>query len=154
MTIRQNAQYLMDLIDTLTLLTRKTLLTWMPELVSATGVTAERYMVMFELSLQPDISLKTLSDNLLTSPPTMSVMVNSLVELEMVTRITDPADRRRVVLRLSAEGEEELQRVNRELLDRYTRYLSDLSEEDQNDLGRTSQALLTVVQRIMEREKQ
>ncbi|TVR65711.1 MAG: MarR family transcriptional regulator [Spirochaetaceae bacterium] len=151
---REEAQVIIETINTLTLFTRKTLLRWMPELVSELGITGERYMVLFELALQPDMSLKGLADNLLTSPPTMSVMVNALVEQDLVTRIPDPEDRRRVVLRLSENGERELARAEAALLERYRNYLGELSREDQKTFVSSSRELLTVVRRIMERDRQ
>lgn len=151
---REEAQVIIETINTLTLFTRKTLLRWMPELVSELGITGERYMVLFELALQPDMSLKGLADNLLTSPPTMSVMVNALVEQDLVTRIPDPEDRRRVLLRLSENGERELARAEAALLERYQNYLGELPREDQKRFVSSSRELLTVVRRIMERDRQ
>lgn len=150
---REEARIIIETINALTLFTRKTLQQWLPELVAELGLTGERYMVLFELAIQPDISLKGLAESLLTSPPTMSVMVNALVEQDLVTRIPDPEDRRRVVLRLSEKGKQELERVETALLERYRDYLAELPADDQKTLITTSTEILAVVQRIMARDR-
>ncbi len=148
---RQDAERLMALLNTLSLFSRRTLVAWMPELVSEMGITEERFMVMFELSLQQDSSLKDLAQSMMVSSSSLSVMINSLVEQDIVTRLPDPADRRRVLLRLGPRGEELLRRAEEQLLEKFQEYLKSLPEKDRKELDSAAEAMLLVVNRILRR---
>ncbi len=102
---KEEARRLMVLLDVLSLFSRRTMVAWLPQLISKTGITSERFMVMFELSLQPDTSLKDLAASIMISSSSLSVMIQSMVEQGLVTRLPDPTDRRRVLLHLGPEGE-------------------------------------------------
>lgn len=149
---RHDAARMMELVSTLSLFTRTTMLRWLPELVDAVGLTGERYMVLFELGLLPDTSLKDLAERLGVSPSALSVMVQSLVERGLVTRVPDPGDRRRVALRLSHEGESMLSGLEDELIERFHGYLQTLDPTDRNDLAEASRAMLGVVNRVLGRD--
>ncbi|GEM_PF-1939190 len=148
---KNEAKRMMMLLNTLSLFSRRTLVSWMPELVEDMNITEERFMVMFELSLQPDSSLKDLAQSMMISSSSLSVMINSLVEQGIVSRLPDPADRRRVLLRLGPRGEELLRRAEKHLLDKFQEYLESLPAADRQELGCASEALLQVVDRILKR---
>lgn len=147
----EEARRLMVLLDTLSLFSRRTIMAWMPRLTSEMGITNERFMVMFELRLQPDTSLKTLAGHLMTSSSSLSVMIQSMVEQDLVIRLPDPADRRRVVLRLGPKGEEQLARSERHLVERFREYLAGLPEGDRQELSEAAERLLAVTGRILGR---
>ncbi len=148
---KQEAQRLMLLLNTLTLFTRKTMLAWMPDLVSDLGITEERLMVMYELNLQPDISLKDLAQSMMVSSSSLSVMINSLVEQDIVSRLPDPEDRRRVLLRLGSQGEEMLRRAEEYLLGQFQEYVKKLPQAERQELAGAADGLLQVVERILKR---
>ena len=150
-SLREEAQRMMLLLNTLSLFSRKTLVSWMPELVTDMGITEERFMVMFELSLQPDISLKDLAQSMMVSSSSLSVMINALVEQGIVTRQPDSEDRRRVLLRLGTRGKRLLRRAEDHLLQKFQEYLKSLPEDDRQELNFTAEALLQVVDRILRR---
>lgn len=151
--LKQEAEELMHLLNSLSLFSRRTLLEWLPELVKDSGLTEERFVVLFELELQPDISLKALAHNLVVSPSSLSVMINSLVEQELVTRLPDSDDRRRVVLRLSPAGERLLKEANERLIERFTGFLKELDPETRENLVTKSSALVQVVEQVLNRMK-
>ena len=148
---KRDAVLMMELVGTLTLFTRKTLLSWLPELVESMGLTGERYFVLFELGIQPDSSLKDLAQSMAVSPSALSVMVNSLVEMGLVTRVPDPADRRRVVLRLSDGGNAVVSRLDDQLVNRFHDYLQLLDDATRRELAATSEAMLRLVNRVLDR---
>jgi len=150
----RDAHRLMELINTLSLFTRKTLVAWLPELAEELGITTERFMTMFELELEPDSSLKYLAERLVVSPSALSVMINSMVEQGTVARVPDTLDRRRVVLRLTEQGRQELQAIEEGLTTRYQAYLEGVAEADRRQLITHSEALLAVVNRILSRGPQ
>ncbi len=152
-TGKDDARLMMDVVGTLSLFTRTTMLRWLPSLVDEVGLTGERYMMLFELGLQPDSSLKDLAESIGVSPSALSVMVQSLVERGLVTRVADPADRRRIVLRLSADGERTMARLEDGLVDRFDAYLDELDPTTRTALADASRTMLDVVQRIMRRDE-
>ncbi len=145
------ARTLNDLLNTLSLFSRRTTVEWLPELVAERGITSERFMVMWELMLQPDRSLKQLAFRMGVSPSSMSVMVNSMVEAGLVARVTDSEDRRRVVLRLTQFGEAELVAGESFLIERYREFLESLPDDDRTELTSAATAMLSVVGRILDR---
>lgn len=150
--LNEQARNLNTMINELSLFTRKTWVEWMPEVTTMLGLTGERFMVLFELNMQPDMSLKELSGHLMVSPPSLSVMINSMVEQGLVTRIPDPQDRRRVLLRLSGRGVEQFHRTEEEMVGRFREYLAGLPEQDQQELGQATTLMLEVMARILKRD--
>ena len=149
--LRLEAERLNTMINILTLFTRRTAVEWLPDISSITGVKAEQFSVMFELSIEPNQSLKQLSRNLMASAPNVSVMIQSMVEDGVVSRIADPTDRRRVLLRLGDKGEKLFSDVQEHLVERYQGYLRDLCDKDQKDLDHATLLMLMVMERILKR---
>ena len=145
------SRQLNTMINELSLFTRKTWLEWMPEVSTMLGLTGERFMVLFELNMQPDQSLKELSGRLMVSPPSLSVMINSMVDQGTVTRVPDSRDRRKVVLRISDEGMAQFLRMEKEMEERFQDYLRKLPTEDQKQLGEATALMLDVMARILNR---
>jgi MarR family transcriptional regulator for hemolysin len=65
-------------------------------------------MAMGFLRLKPDASLSDLANHLGVGLPTASTLVSRLVSVDQVDRRDDPAERRRALLRLTAQGEAQL----------------------------------------------
>ncbi len=61
--------------------------------------------------------LGDLATKLSVSAPTMSGLVTALVREGLVTRETDPSDRRRVTVRITPEGADQLARADADALD-------------------------------------
>ena len=59
-------------------------------------------------AVAPEASLSALAEHLGVSRPTASVLVDRLVQWGLVARGTDPAERRRAVLRLTPAGQRQL----------------------------------------------
>lgn len=148
---KEDARRINAMINDLSLFTKKTMLLWLPELESQMGITAERFLVMFELNMEPDRSLKELAKSLVISPSSLSVMINSLVEQGIVTRLTDPVDRRRVVLRLSEKGNELFLAADDHLTEKFSAYLEELPEKDRDDLNTVTNMMLDVMNRLLKR---
>ena len=140
-----------ELINMLSLFTRQTYVEWIPELEKALGITEQRFLVMWELKLQPDCSLKDLASLLVVSPSSLSIMVNALVKQGSVQRIEDANDRRRVVLRLTEQGERELDVGEEHLVSKFDEYLNSLDEDIRQDLMTAADAMRNVMERILQR---
>ncbi|SFH93302.1 DNA-binding transcriptional regulator, MarR family [Tindallia magadiensis] len=146
---KTEAEKMMELITILTLFSRKTLLEWLPPITEAFGISEERFMVLYELDLQPNISLKELAKNLMVSSSSLSIMIHTLVEQKYVERVTDEKDRRRVLLKLSEEGEAILRKSNEHLTESFQKYLSHLSSENRTDLVTTGDSMTKIVKKVM-----
>jgi len=135
----EEARTLMELLNTLSLFTRKTMLEWLPDLVAQTAI------------MEPDSSLKSLAEALMVSSSSLSVMTNSMVEQGLVSRLPDPEDRRRVVLRLSEAGSRTLEEMEVQLVEKYRHFLEALEPDDREDLMAASGSMMKVVDRILNR---
>ena len=60
----------------------------------------------------------------------LTTVVNRLVEMGMVTRSSDPTDRRRVLLSLSSRGREKMERVMQKHLHHLMHIFRDVEQED------------------------
>jgi DNA-binding MarR family transcriptional regulator len=95
-----------------------------------TSVSLQRMGVLFTLFYKPDKSLKELAHLLGVSTSNLSVMVESMVKDELVSRKQDPADRRRVVLNLSEKGKEKFNQEKNNLVNKLDTWISKLSENE------------------------
>jgi DNA-binding MarR family transcriptional regulator len=75
------------------------------------------------------------------SPPAMTAMIDGLVERDLVTRTTDPDNRRQVVILLTELGRERLHAATRAIEERLALGISHLSEDQVLDLDRGLAAL-------------
>jgi DNA-binding MarR family transcriptional regulator len=63
--------------------------------------------IIYELSKKPNISLNDLSQMLSVDTSTLSRQVQYLVELDLISRVPDPNDRRYVLLSLTTKGQQQ-----------------------------------------------
>jgi MarR family transcriptional regulator for hemolysin len=67
-----------------------------------------QFRVLAFISRNPGASLSAAAEHIGLTLPAMSIMVDGLVERRLVSRQSSPADRRRVLLRLTGRGESTL----------------------------------------------
>ncbi|MEA5448701.1 MarR family transcriptional regulator [Leptolyngbya sp. CCNP1308] len=84
--------------------------------------------VLYFLRRRSQSSLSEVADYLDVTRPTMSAMVERLVQRGLVNRISDPVERRRIILTLTAEGTVEMERVYDATLQTVADRLEGLSE--------------------------
>lgn len=89
-------------------------------------------------------SLSELAAHLGLSLPSMSKQVDVLLARGLLSRTEDPVDRRRVVLRLTAEGEARVQAALTATAAALTERLQGLSAEQQVTVGEAMAALRTI----------
>ncbi|MBD2234514.1 MarR family winged helix-turn-helix transcriptional regulator [Phormidium tenue] len=85
--------------------------------------------VLYFLRRRSQSSLSEVADYLDVTRPTMSVMVERLVQRGLVNRISDPVERRRIILTLTPAGAAEMERVYDATLQTVADRLEGLSEE-------------------------
>jgi DNA-binding MarR family transcriptional regulator len=103
-----------------------------------------RYRILVRLA-QEECRNSELAAHTWVSSPTMSSVVESLVQCGWVERLSDPRDGRAAVLRLTTAGRRELKRAERGLETELTALLAKLDARARAELGRGYAALLEVL---------
>jgi DNA-binding MarR family transcriptional regulator len=98
---------------------------------SAVNLSVPQFRVMTFINHHQGASLSAVAEHIGLTNPSMSVIVNILVERDLVLRKTAPHDRRRITLDLTEEGIRVLQESRRNTLMNLAGVLSSLSREDQ-----------------------
>jgi DNA-binding MarR family transcriptional regulator len=93
------------------------------------GLTVPQFRTLNFLRRHPDASLSQVSDHLGLTPPTVSKMIQKLVEEGIILRDT-AQDRRQVRLSLSAEGVSALKRAMDETRKQLAENLRTLSQDE------------------------
>lgn len=94
--------------------------------------------------LQP-VNLNELAQALNVTPPAASAVVDKLVEKEVLTRETDPADRRRIILRVHPRAEEDMNAVNEQFLKAFRSVADALPDESLEHWHLAMKAISTVL---------
>ena len=97
------------------------------DLVRPAGLTALQYTALTVLEGHPDLTSARLARRSFVTAQSMADMVKALLERELIERRDDPADRRRLVLALTPQGRELLDRYRAPVADLETRMLSGLT---------------------------
>jgi DNA-binding MarR family transcriptional regulator len=148
--LRLEAETLNQMINMMTLFTRKTVLEWLPDISSQIGVSGEQLSIMLELNMAPNQNLKNLAQNLMAAPSNVSVAIQIMVEKGLVSRVTNPKDRRCVLLQLSSKGEKLFALAEEHLVIKYQEYLKTLSEKNQKNLAQANLQMLKVIENILQ----
>lgn len=75
------------------------------------GLSVPQFRAMLYVRRNPGTGLSHIADHLGTSVPATSELVSRLVTQGLVLRVTDPDERRRIKLTLSADGERHLEQA-------------------------------------------
>jgi DNA-binding MarR family transcriptional regulator len=78
------------------------------------GLTAQQYQALMAIrgfSIHDPMSVGDLASYMLIRHHTAVELVDRMVKLKIISRSTDPSDRRRVLLELTSEGERRLRRL-------------------------------------------
>lgn len=105
------------------------------------GLTMSQFRVLFMMRKHPGVSLTFLADRLGLSLPAMSQMVDLLVERGLLTRQPCEDDRRRVELRLTAEGSRLIQAVRLANQQRLALSLATLPDDERDVVWQAMQLL-------------
>lgn len=76
------------------------------------------------------MSLSQLAEHLLISKASLSETVNLIVEKGWIEKINDPSDARRVFLKTSSTGIEQMEKTDAEVLSIISQKLAELSQEE------------------------
>jgi DNA-binding MarR family transcriptional regulator len=107
------------------------------ELVRPAGLTALQYTALTVLERHPDLSSAQLARSAFVTAQSMADMVAALEGRGLLERHRDPNDRRRLMLRLTADGRKLLNRYRGRVDALEQRMLADLSEKQAQELRRS-----------------
>jgi DNA-binding MarR family transcriptional regulator len=106
------------------------------ELLRPAGLTVLQYTALTVLERHPDLTSAQLARNSFVTAQAMADMVVALRERDLVQRRRDPADRRRLVLSLTADGRRLLTRYRGKVEALETEMLDALSDRQTAQLRR------------------
>jgi DNA-binding MarR family transcriptional regulator len=106
------------------------------EVLRPTSITTLQYTALTVLERRADLSTAELARNAFVTDQSAADMVGVLEERGLITRVPDPTDRRRRVLRLTEEGRALLDSLREQVAGIETRMLSALSPAEADDLRR------------------
>src|ERR1700691_205988 len=117
------------------------------EIFRPIGMTALQYTALTVLERHPDLSSAQLARNSFVTAQTMADMVKALEDRGLVERHRDPADRRRLVLALTADGRALLRRYRGPVAELERRVLSGLTPEQGGRPRRSVNVCRTILAR-------
>jgi DNA-binding MarR family transcriptional regulator len=106
------------------------------EILRPIGMTALQYTALTVLERHPDVTSAQLARNSFVTAQSMADMVTALEVRGLIERHRDPADRRRLVLALTADGRTLLRRYRGKVRAVERRMLTGFSERREAELRR------------------
>lgn len=104
------------------------------KMLSTKDLNVSEVMILYAMykliSEQDKVMLSTIRDNLQLAPSTITAIITSLEEKELLERIIDKNDRRNICINITKKGEQyvkEVEKNNREIISKYIDYMG---EED------------------------
>lgn len=113
------------------------------------ALTPRQFALVIRVRNKGGISIKDLADELGVTASSASTMVDRLVEGGILTREQNPADRREVIVRVSADFEQQIEPVERCVL----RFLVDLLEKVGPECAKMWTSVYGRIRRILEDEQ-
>ena len=98
------------------------------------GLTALQYTALTVLEQHPDLTVARLARHSFTRAQSAADMVAALLNRGLVERHRDPADRRRLVMALTPDGQRLLDQLRPQVAEIEGRMLAPLSPEDAREL--------------------
>ena len=112
------------------------------ELSQELEVTPAQVKVLLQLSRKEQMSVGEIADALYVSMPAASEIVDRLVETGHVSRASDPADRRRVIVSTTTESQQAIDRLVELRRSQVRKALVRLSPEERPIAARALEALI------------
>ncbi len=111
------------------------------DFLTSRNITQTQFLVLVAIHSRGKCSMNVLASNMQVSMPTMSGIVNRLVKGKYLQRIEDPADRRQVVVELTAKGKKMIQEFQGAVSARWQQVLKTLSQKELSSFYQVISAL-------------
>ena len=103
--------------------------------------------IMKKLHESGTLHMTEIADELLLSRPQMTRLIDEMVDLGMVERQTDDADRRRINITLTAKGSRTVERFHTLLTESMRARLSNIGDEDLEEISSALERLRDALSR-------
>lgn len=145
--VQDTAQQVLDVIP----LVMRTIRTKLRERRAA-DINVPQFRAMVYINRNNGASLSDLAAHIGLTLPSMSKLIDGLVNRKLVSRDADRRDRRRVCLSLTSQGQDELNAAYKHSQKFFVDRMSGLAEEDLKTISRAMQILRGVF--LLEREEE
>ncbi len=115
-------------------------------------LTYNQYKTLLTVANQGQCTLRELGEELDVAMSSASQMVDRLVVQGLLRREQDSENRRQVHIGLTPEGESLIAELQATILGGYQRLLSDLSDDEQEDLVRSFETIARLLKKVTEKE--
>ncbi len=133
---RQTAALVMDVVPLLTRLMRKK---FREKRVG--DLSMAQFRTLAFLDANQGASLSDSASHIGLGLPSMSKLVDALVNRKLISRVTHGSDRRRICLTLTRQGKRELEEAHKYTQSYFADKLSELSEEEREHVSETMNLL-------------
>lgn len=117
------------------------------------GITDGRYRVMYTVSKRESWQMKELAEQIGVSSPSLSIMVDRLVEEGLLNREVDPEDRRAVRISLTDQARSTIDAVRQHLLAGLETLAGGLTDQEKDELLSALQATINAVRKMTGKSK-
>lgn len=107
------------------------------------GLSLSHFEVIIFLAHAGEATMKEVAEMLHITPPSASVLIDTLVEKKLVKRAPSEKDRRTIHIKLSTEAQKLMISIHKKKVSIFKKMLSKLNSEDQENLTRILNKLVT-----------
>ncbi len=111
------------------------------EQLNKTGLVRTHFRILQELAEEKELSMSDLSKILNVTKPNITGLIDKLVNMNYVERVSSSRDRRVFLIRLTDDGREFLNKAVEELIGASARLFNNLDEEDKELIKQTTQSM-------------
>ena len=109
------------------------------------GLTGPQLMIMQNIASKPGIMVKEIAENINLSPATVTNILDRLDVRELTSRIRSTADKRKVGVFLTTQGEITLQTAPRPLQEHFIDRFGQMKEWEQSQMVSTMQRIASMM---------
>jgi len=108
-----------------------------------TGITVDQWIILDRLNRNDGLSQSEIADMTLKDAPTVTRIIDLLCKKELVERIQDNGDRRRLNINLTPKGKKKVEEVSPIVLEMREKGWQNLSDEDYTTMIRILDTIYT-----------
>ena len=112
-------------------------------LTNNTGITVDQWIILDRLHRNDGVSQSEIADMTLKDAPTVTRIIDLLCKKELVERTQDNGDRRRLNIKLTAQGRKKVEEVMPIVLEMREKGWQNLSDEDYSAMIRILDTIYT-----------
>ncbi len=93
-------------------------------------------LVIMHENMKTEMSLTLLREKMKLAPSTITSIITTLEEKDLIKRVIDKNDRRNIFIKLSKKGYEYTERAHKEFKEKIEKYVKFMGKDDTNELIR------------------